>query len=665
MTDIRNQIPGYINPFDRTKGYKALAYKHTEYLGAQELNHAQEIQRDALARLGSALLANGSIVSGGIAVKAGVADETTFWRLAEAEIFLRGSIHDVAAAEFFVPSSGARTIGVRLIDFAVDCSIDPNLKGVAPGTRAEGEKMADAYGQIASWGWDGDGEPGDFFPIYQIQDGDLVREAVQQNDAFTSQLRLYDWQVHGHYIVDGCAVRPLGLRDDGQQVFSVGEGTVNVQGYKIIRPTSSRLSVPEEPDVELIENEPHSLTGGAPYTIPLRYAPLVIEQGRSPATVMVIRQKTVKMVHGPYAGCVDNLPDATASKIVLAKLQNGTTYKEGPDFLFANGAMDWSPSGAEPSPGGSYDLTYQYTATIPVDASTATTVTVNDGVEGSIALITYRSKMPRWDAVVVDRDGIVSYIKGVSSRLSSQKAYVGGQRMKLADIWNIWGFSPAVQSTRVIHISEAEKRDMETRLSNTEISIAELRLKNDISSRDPVAKRGLFADPLLDDTYRDQGTAQTAAVFGGQMVLPISASASYLPIAQRTLPYVDDIIVEQVFMTSAVKINPYQSFPAPIPTATLDPAVDIWSETDTVWTSDVTRRFYQFVSYYWDPLPGNGPGGHGWSQSTSTTAGAEKMGSVTTAIETIREREVGFTITNFGPNETLTEVLFDGVPVFP
>lgn len=206
---------------------------------------------------------------------------------------------------------------------------------------------------------------------------------------------------------------------------------------------------------------------------------------------------------------------------------------------------------------------------------------------------------------------------------------------------------------------------METRLSNAEIMIAELRLKNDISSREPVSKRGLFADPLIDDTYRDQGIEQTAAVFGGGMVLPITASTSYIPVAQRTLPYTEEVIIEQGFITGSMKINPYQAFPAPVPTASLDPAVDIWSETETVWTSEVTRRFYQFVSYYWDPNPGDGPFGHGWSTSTTTSSGSEKMGSTTTAIEFIRERDVNFTLTNFGAGETLTEVLFDGVPVTP
>lgn len=665
MIDIRNHIPGYLNPFDRAKGYKALAFKHSEYLGGHELNHVQDILRDGLGRLGGALLANGSLISGGNATKGNATDAEVTWRLGAAEIFLRGTIHDVPAADVVVPATGACAIGVRLLEFTVDCSVDPNLKGLAPGTRAEGEEMAEAYGQIVSWGHASDGAPGDFFPIYQIQDGDLVRDAaVQQNDAFSNLLRLYDREAHGHYIVEGCGVHALGLQN-GMQIFSIAEGTVNVWGYKNTRSTSFRLPVLEEPDIEIIENEPHSLTGGAPYTLPLRYAPLMIENGRQPATLMVSRQKTAKMVHGPYLGCTDNLPDPTAFRIVSAKLQNGTTFSEGSDFLFANGALDWSPTGKEPSPGDSYDLTYQYTATLPADAFTATSVTVNDGVEGSVAYVTYRYKMPRWDAIVINRDGVVDYVKGISSRLAPQKAYVGGPRMKLADVWNVWGNVPAVQSTGVKRITVEQERDMETRLSNAEILIAELRLKNDISSRDPVAKRGLFADPLIDDTYRDQGTVQTAAVFGGYMMLPITATATYLPVVERTLPYTEEIILEQGFITGSMKINPYQAFPRPIPTASLDPSVDIWSEIESAYTSDVTRRFYEFVSYYWDPLPGNGPAGHGYSKTTASNTTSEVIGSQTSAIEFIRQRDVSFTLTNFGPNETLTEVLFDGVPVTP
>lgn len=661
MADPRYNILGYLNPFDRKKGIKALAWLASRYLGAHELNVSQEIQRDAIGRIGTAALGEGAVVSGGLAIKGEVAEGSVTFNLSEAEIFLLGSMHDIDAEAVTLPATGTHAIGIRLASFTLDHTADATLKGIAPGTRAEGEPMANAYIQLGKWGWEGDDQEGDFFPVYTVIDGDLVKEAAgPQNDAYTNQLRLYDWHAHGHYIVEGYDVRPLGLKD-GKQAYSISEGTINVQGYKNMRLTSARQEVPEEPDIEAIQNEPHSLSGNAPYVIKPRYAPLLIEDGQPP-TVIITRQKQVSMVHGAYSGVADSLPDATVFKIISVT-RGSDTYAEGTSFLLNGAAIDWSPSGPEPSPGETYQVVYQYTATVPPDAVTATTVTINDGVPNSVAMISYRYKMPRYDAFAVDRDGVISYVKGVSSRLSPQKAYVGGARMKIADVWNVWGDVPVVKSTSTKRVSVEEERSIIDRLSNAEIMIAELRLQNDISSREPVTKRGIFSDPLIDDTFRDQGTPQTASVFGGKLVLPITATAIYMPVPERTLPYTEDVIIEQAFITETMRINPYQAFPAPVPSATLDPATDIWSETETVWTSDVTRRFYELVSYYWDPLPGSGPAGHGWSKTTATIGSAEQMGTKTTAIEFIRQRDVGFTLINFGPGETLTEVLFDGVPV--
>lgn len=661
MADPRFNILGYLNPFNRKKGVKALAWLASRYLGAHELNVSQEILRDAIGRIGTASLGEGAVVSGGIAIKGEVSQGNVTFKMGEADIFLLGSIHDIDATAVTLPATGTHAIGIRLASITLDHNADATLKGIAPGTRAEGEAMAHAYIQLGAWGWEGDDQEGEFFPIYTVIDGDLVKEAAgPQNDAYTNQLRLYDWHAHGHYIVEGYITMPLGLKN-GKQVFSISEGTINVQGYKNMRLTSARKEIDEEPDIEAIQNEPHSLTGAAPYVIKLRYAPLLIEEGHPP-TVIVTRQKQASMVHGAYSGIADSLPDATVFKVVSVK-RGTTSYTEGTDFLLSGAAIDWRLPGEEPSPGDSYQVVYQYTATVPPDAVTATTVTINDGVSNSVAMISYRYKMPRYDAFAVDRDGVISYVKGVSSRLSPQKAYVGGARMKIADVWNIWGDVPVVKSTATKRVSVEEERSVIDRLSNVEILTAELRLQNDISSREPVSKRGIFSDPLIDDTFRDQGTPQTAAVFGGKLVLPISATAIYMPVPERTLPYTEEVIIEQAFITETMRINPYQAFPAPVPAASLDPATDIWSETETIWTSDVTRRFYELVSYYWDPLPGSGPAGHGYSKTTATAWSAERMGTKTTAIEFIRQRDVGFTLTNFGPGETLTEVLFDGVPV--
>jgi len=49
--------------------------------------------------------------------------------------------------------------------------------------------------------------------------------------------------------------------------------------------------------------------------------------------------------------------------------------------------------------------------------------------------------------------------------------------------------------------------------------IAEERLQRDISSREPTAKYGVFADPLLDEDLRDAGVAQDAVIVNQELQL--------------------------------------------------------------------------------------------------------------------------------------------------
>ena len=660
MSDIRDTIARYFRKYDPLKGFQALLFRAGDYLGAHQLNDAFELERDRSRAVADVLLQNGRITSGGTIVLGQPVDGVVRVTLEAGDIYINGAIHRIPAAGMDIPASGSVIIGVRLTSDIVMPEEDASLKGVASGTRAEGELMAPALRMLARWGRSDDGGEGDFYPVYEISDGSLVTtDPTPVSDAYLDTIRRYDREAHGHYVVEGMGVRALGLDDAGRQVFSVAEGTVNVNGYKISRSTSYRLPVPEEPDIEAIDNEPHVLQGEAPHTITLRYGP--IHQIRE---VALTRQRTVTMTHGAYNGASDSLPDATVAEVVEVR-QGATVYKAGTDYLLTGAAIDWSPSGAEPAPGSSYQVTYRYVATIQPLSSTATTITVTDGVPGSIANVSYRYKMPRFDAIAVRNDGSVVYVRGISSRLSPQKAYVGGPQIKLADVWNVWGAKPLIEQVGTVKLTFRQQRALEKRLADLEVMVAEERLKSDISNRNPVTKRGLFADPLLDDTFRDQGIAQTGAVFGGSLQLPIDVAIVELAAPQLTLPGIDEIIIEQPFHTDAMLINPYQAFPPPVPAVQLSPAVDIWSETETIWTSDVTYRFYEFVSYYWDPNPGSGPGGHGWSTSTTTSSGSEKMGSRTETIEFIRQRPVSFTLTNFGPGEELKEILFDGIPVTP
>lgn len=651
ITDPREQLDRYFNTFREDEGVLALAFQALNYLGSHELNVVQDVQRRSLKRVADALLTNGQMITGGQMIIRPPVNNRIKVLLQSGQIYIEGFVHYLVEKEVTVPATGTIMVGVRYKTLTDDPATNPDRRGQAPGTRAEGEYMSPAYLANAFWGWDGDGEEGQFYPVYEINDGsETGREVTTEENPWLDTIRRYDREAHGSYVVEGFRVRALGYNDQtGAQEFSVSDGTVNVRGYKYTRSASSRLIVPEEPDIELVQNEPHLLSGPAPHVIEIRNAPILSVQ-----SVIVNREKTVTVTRGLISGSSDALPDPTANQIMSVK-SGSTTYKSGTDYLLSGGAVDWSPGGAEPSPGTTYSVTYRYMATVqPNDADvTEKTVTIKGGVPGTQALITYRYKMPRIDAICVDQTGEIVYIKGVSSRTKPAVAWVASNLIRLANITNNWRNMPIVEQVGTVVLPFTSLRRMLETQENHGILISELRLKNDMNEREPASKRGSFADPLFDDTYRDQGLPQTAAVFSGLMHLPIDATIRTLTAPELTLPYTEEIIVNQYLKSDETKINPYQAFDPNPADASLNPSTDVWSVAETQWTSAATERFVN----------------SGWPMHVAAfviqDVSSELVGSQRVAEEYIRQRSVSFTLSGFGAGEILKSVTFDGVDVTP
>jgi len=119
----------------------------------------------------------------------------------------------------------------------------------------------------------------------------------------------YDRDANGSYIVSGLRVTCLG-KDTTQTnyVFTAAEGTANVHGNKINKPTSVSVSYPIDPDLETINNEPKVSTGITAHTQTVNRFPL-----SSINDVVIQEEKTVTLTHGSFSGALDQLPD-TSSK---------------------------------------------------------------------------------------------------------------------------------------------------------------------------------------------------------------------------------------------------------------------------------------------------------------------------------------------------------------
>lgn len=646
-------LASYYNRFDATKRFDAHLIRAGFGVQSAEINEIQSCFTDRLKRIADAVFRDGSVIVGTLPV----INQTTGSTLCPAStIYIRGAMRSVPERTFTIPLVGLVRIGVFLLDEEITEVQDATLRDPAVNTRNYNEPGAGRLRVTPTWGREGDGT-GEFYPVYTVIDGVLQNQ--QPNDtSFMEALARYDRESNGNYVVTGLTVQALGL-NAGANTLSVKEGTGNIFGYKIDRPAATRLVYTEDPDLELVDAEPDTFTGatGGTTTIQLNHFPL-----SSIVEVVIVRQKTVSITRGGFSGGQDTLPDVSVLNIQTIT-QGGTTYQSPRDFFLNGDKVDWSPSGAgaiEPSPGSTYSITYQYLGNVtPSNINyQAGTFQVTGAVNGSLVLTDYQWKLPRYDRICIDRAGNFSRVKGLSSRFTALPPAVPSNLLSLATIgWN-WGETPTVLNDAIRAIPFDQLESMRHSILDLYDLVAVERLRNDISSREPSSKRGVFVDPFIDDDLRDQGLTQTGAIVDGMLQLPIAATA-YRAATNNgqdwMLPYTEEIILEQAQATGSSPINPYQSFD-PIPAAiTLSPAVDRFTVIDTIWSSPATEQIMTWL----------GTTGRFSIESIRSSTRTQLLSESERPAEFLRQIDISFTVDGFDPGETLTQVQFDGINVTP
>ena len=643
----------YYNLFDPAQHYTQLLFRAGDGLQSRELNEIQSTLIHRLQGVADALLKDGDIVSG---ANLQIDADTGLVTLEAGRVYLRGAVRDVPAATFTVPVDGRVAVGVRFSTRTVTELEDPALREPAVGVRNYQEPGAGRLQETLAWGWEGagtsDGQPGDFHAVYALDNGLLEnRRQPPVLDGVIAGLARYDYDANGHYVVDGLGVRFLDTDIDTQEhIFSVAEGRANIDGFKVERTQSQRLRLPIDPDLQRVSSEPQVFndSGDGSMVVTINRPPLA-----QVLDIKVTQQKTETVVHGAFTGSRDVLTEPTVVAVLEVK-QGGTTYAQGTDYKVVGDEIDWSPGGAEPAPGSSYQVTYQYIASLTPTNLTDTGFKVTGVVQGSTMHIDYQWKLPRVDVLALTADGQVERIKGISQVRNPIASTVPASRLALAEIAYDWRSTslPEVRNIAIRTIKVSELTAMQRQIADLFDLMALERLRVDANIREPAAKKGLFVDNFLDDDLRDQGVAQTGAIVAGVLTLPITASAQHAKEngnALLTLDYTLTPVVEQLARTGSMKINPYQAF-APVPArVTLDPAVDQFTVTNTTWASDVTERL----------ITGSGV----LERVVETRRSEQVLASSAQEAQFLRSLNVAYRVEGFGPSEALAQLRFDGIGI--
>ena len=368
----------------------------------------------------------------------------------------------------------------------------------------------------------------------------------------------------------------------------------------------------------------------------------------------------MNLTHGVFEGAQDPLPD-TSILSIISVTQGATTYVATTSYLLTDGKVDWTPAGPEPSPGSTYAVTYQYITLATPTAVDDSGYTVTGAISGTLILTTYKQMLPRIDRLCISSLGDWIWLVGVSAEFNPQPPSVPLDLLAIASVYQTWNANTRVVSDGVRVVPMPVLAAIDNRIDLAMQLIAQQRLESNIHTRESGTKKGLFTDPFIDDSQRDAGVAQTAAIVNGVLMLPIAAtigSVSSDITGPVTFAHTNSIALEQTARTGEMKINPYMSFGIIPASVKLTPAVDRWTETDTVWVSPETYRFMIGKSRSIGIIGNN-------NTETETSSRNVLLSTNTLPVETLRQITVTFSIDGFGSGEVLGRVYFDGIDVTP
>lgn len=636
---------GYYDRFDATNQYEKNLFIAGAGLQSAELNEIQDYATHRITNIANSIFKDGDIIRDAAII---VDVDTGAVKAQSGAIYVAGNVRGIVPREFTIDTTGTVSIGVYLIETVVTALEDPELLDPATGTRNYQQPGAARLKIEAAWGWYGERNDVEFYPVYEVVDGVLKSKEPPPNlDSVSQAIARYDLDsTGGSYVVFGLTPKLLPDLSDGRQTYSVSEGKARVHGQSIEFATATRLVIEPTPDLRFIDAEPHTSSTVGAQRVDLDLYPVA-----NITDVRVTAQKSVTMTHGAYSGVSDQIMDSSVLSI-LSVVQGAKTYVQGTDYKLTAGQVDWSLSGAEPATGSTYTVVYQYITSVEPTLVDTKGCTVTGAVVGSLILVSYNQAMPRIDRICVTDQGQITYVKGVSANFRPTAPDLPTTMLPLALVNQTWDDSRSVIADGVRVVPMTDLAAIGSKIDYVLGMVAKQQLVQDLNFREAGAKKGLFTDPFLDDTQRDQGVEQTAAIFDGILTLPVSASFDRVDSrgagAVSFLPKTDVISIQQTARTGFALINPYLAFGVLPAGVTLQPAVDRWTDYQTNWLSSITQTVTN---------------GSGNTASTSISSSTVLLNSTSKLEENLRQINVSFNITGFGPNEHLMQVTFDGIDV--
>lgn len=620
----------YNDRFDATKNRNKVLFRPDRPLQQAELNEVQSIMDNNIRNLGNALFKDGAIQTGMAFSNIDTTNKTI--TIEDGTIYLAGKIRAFKKQTLHgFTGVGQEKIGVKIVQSVVDYNDDPTLLDQTQNVPSYLSPGADRLVEEVVLTYNDDTAP----TIYQFNDGKLFVDPNRPElSVINTVLAQRTYEESGSYQVSGFNMWVEQSQTAGYVDLLIDTGVAYVLGYRISKPTSTRISIAKATSTASVVQESYTYTASVgKITVGSNYVKAVknvVGRTQSPAGGVKISKGAVDG-RDPIPAQYTNIDPTT-----LTCYAGQTVYRLNTDFKLVTDSgvqyIDWNTgmNGTEPAQGTTYFLSFEYdrvmaegtdykviqTALPNGQPGTTTVIDFSSlaGIkpkDGGLVRLDYDYYLGRMDLVTLDQKGAFKVIPGQPARDGQATPPENKDPLTLI-VGTVYLYPNSdigkAQNTAVQTLTMADLQKMLARLENVEQNQAMLLLEQQATqSEDPLTLRGVFVDAFTDFSKMDPELCSVSlSLDDASMTLPtntpdnqklnpaFSAMDSVAHTWGRlvTAPFTEVIEISQPLATSAWNVNPYQVYNKQ-GVLSLTPKSDNWiDESEITVTNEkhITRR---------------------------------------------------------------------------
>lgn len=649
MANIDISGAPYYDRFTASKNYNKLLFNPDRPLQQSELIELQSILEHYLRTAGDAIFSDGDIISGLDFDITDSAEGRKLVNIHEGLIYLDGKVRQLTGNIVTLNGVGTETIGAHVRQTKISYIDDPTLLDPTIGAPSESSQGADRLKEEVVL----EANNPDATEVYRFEDGKLFvnRNSSSSLSKVLDILAERTFDESGSYRVNGFELYTDETQETQDSVsLMVSSGRAYVQGYKVEKPSASRIAIPKSLDTREVIDETttyHDTVSEAKHQkVRLNNRP--VADIRSVTAPVFVSSQVARSGSQQY----DNLPNSNIVAITKVTTSKGVA-SQGTDYQLENGnRIRWViGSSKAPVSGETYNVQYNYMKLMvkgvdynlvenkeeldfngyPTYYVSFNGLTGSKPVDGEMVHTTYTYYLARKDLITVDSDGKFTVISGQPDVLDSVTPPSNNDPLTL-ELGTITVFPNSlvsrVNSNTVTNIPFESLQKIVARVGTLEYNVANLSMDTYAKQGyDPTTLRGIFADSFsttdkLDTGLEGQlenGEPIQYVSFGfkdAEITLPFKSqkdnTMTMLPSSDLdatfksntwgrivTAPYKKVAIISQQLATGVMNVNPYLVYDSAEGVLSLNPSNDSWVDTENVIINNKKTTTSRISALWW------------------------------------------------------------------